>query len=106
MYWLKNGLLGWVVLSSLWGVASIVYDILIVTIGGGVKDTISWQTQQVSVGNPVIPCALGIVVGGLTIHFFKVRDWPWFQHGQPWHFYALGFVLGAVAVAATWTQRG
>jgi hypothetical protein len=104
MFWLKNGLLGWVILSAVWGFLTIVYDILIESITGN-EYTISAQTQAVSVENPVIPAAIGLVVGGLAVHFFKVREWPWFQQGQPWHYYAIGFVAGAILVAATWTQR-
>ena len=104
-WWLTHGLAGWVILSTIWGVATIILDVLIEALTG-TQYTISWQTQQLSIINPVIPTALGLVVGGLTVHFFKVRDWPWMQSGQPWHFYAIGFACGAFLVALCWTQRG
>jgi hypothetical protein len=105
MWWLRHGLAGWTVLSLIWGVATIAYDAAIEAIAG-TQSTISWQAQQASIANPVIPTALGLVVGGLTIHFFKVRAWGWFQEGQPWHDYAAGFLAGAALVALSWTQRG
>ena len=43
MWWLKHGLLGWVVLSAIWGALTIVFDILIEAITGN-EYTISWQT--------------------------------------------------------------
>jgi hypothetical protein len=104
LFWLKNGLLGWVILSALWGALTIIYDILIESITGN-EYTISAQTQAVSVENPVIPAAIGLVVGALACHFFKVREWGWFNTSQPWLYYALGFAAGVVIVAFTWTQR-
>ena len=49
---------------------------------------------------------MGLITGGLVIHFFKVRTMGWFEPGQPWHNWALGFLAGALVVACTWTQRG
>jgi hypothetical protein len=105
-WWLYHGIAGWTVLWLAWGVLSIVYDVLILTIGGGVKSTISWQVQQASIANPVIPVAVGLIIGALTTHFFKLRSEGWFAEGQPWHYWALGFALGAIGVAASWTQIG
>ena len=104
-WWFQNGLAGWAILSTVWGVLSIVYDIAIEAMYG-TQSTISWQTQQVSIANPVVPMAVGLVAGGLACHFFKVRTMGWFEAGQPWHYYAIGFVAGAFLIALTWTQRG
>jgi hypothetical protein len=46
-----------------------------------------------------------MVVGALAVHFFKVRAWAWYHPDQPWTYWLLGFVLGAILVAFTWTQR-
>jgi len=103
-WWFQHGLAGWFVLSLIWGVLTIVYDSLIALWYGG-QDTISWQTQQAALQNPIIPAAIGLVVGGLTVHFFKVRSMGWFEIGQPWHYYALAYACGAFLIALTWTQR-
>lgn len=104
-WWLRNGLAGWFVLTLIWGAVSIIYDTLI-EILTGTRNTISWQTQQAALANPVIPAAVGLIVGGLAVHFFRVRALAMFDASQPWLYYAAGFVAGAVLVGLTWTQRG
>lgn len=104
MNWIKNGLAGWAIMSSIWGLASIIYDITLECMFG--RDaTISWQTQLKSISNPVIPTACGLVIGGLTVHFFVVRSLHWNDAHQPWKFWLCGAVAGGLLVLASWTQR-
>lgn len=104
-WWLRQGLLVWFLLSLLWGAASIVWDAVVQWLSG-VEYTISWQTQQVGKDNPVVPAALGFVVWGLAVHFFKVRSWSWYDERQPLLYWLAGGLIGATFVALTWTQRG
>jgi hypothetical protein len=104
-FWLKNGLIGFVILTGIWGAVVIAFDIAIEATTGN-QFTISWQTQTVSLHNPVIPFAINFVVGGLMVHFFKIRTMGWFEAGQPIHYALIGLLMGAVAVALTWEQRG
>jgi hypothetical protein len=105
MGWLRNGILGWFVLSLAWGLATIVYDVYL-EFWVGNANTISWETQQISKDNPVIPGAIGLVVFGLAVHFWKVREWSWFDPRQPLWYWLVCGLLGATFVALTWTQRG
>lgn len=105
MWWLKNGLAGWFVLTLVWGVLSIAFDTAI-EIVTGTRNTISWEMQLAALANPVIPAAVGLVVGGLAVHFFRVRALALFDARQPWLYYLAGFVAGAVLVGLTWEQRG
>jgi len=102
---LRNGAIGWAILSALWGAASIVYDICLAIMYGD-AETISWQTQLVSYHNPVIPTALGFLTFGLAVHFFKIRTMPWTDTTQPIWYFVGGGLLGAAFVALAWTQRG
>lgn len=104
-WWLRQGLFVWLLLTLLWGAATIVWDVVVLW-ASGVQDTISWQTQVVSRDNPVIPAAVGFLVWGLAVHFWKVRAWGWTDERQPLLYWLLGGILGAVFVALTWTQRG
>ncbi len=104
-WFIRNGLAGWFALSLAWGVASIVFDALVLALAG-VQYTISWQMQQVARGNPVVPFAISFVSGGLMVHFFKVRDLDWCHPDNPIRYAALGLLMGMVAVAFVWTQRG
>ena len=104
-FWLRNGLIGFAILTGMWGLIAIVFDSAIEAATGTI-DTISGQTQQFSIANPVVPAAVGLVTGGLVIHFFKVRDWSWFDPRQPLRDWVIGAVAGMILVAYTWTQRG
>jgi hypothetical protein len=105
MWWLRKALLIWVLLSLIWGALTILLDIVVFALEG-TKFTISWQTQEVSLENPVIPASVGFLVWGLAVHFWKIRAWNWWDTRHPLWYWVAGGLLGAVFVALTWTQRG
>lgn len=105
MWWLKNALCVWFLLSLIWGILTIVLDVIVLWLHGS-RYTISWQTQEVSLENPVIPAAIGFVVWGLAVHFWKIREWSWFDVRHPLWYWLMCGLLGAVFVALTWTQKG
>lgn len=102
-WWLQNGLAGFFLLSLLWGVVCIAYDVAIMWLYG-VKDTISWQTQQAAMKNPIVALAVGLPVGFLGVHFFCSRTLPLFDRGQPWINNAIGVAIGALVAFFYWRQ--
>lgn len=104
-WWLRNAMFTWFVLTLIWGVASIVFDSLVLWLEG-VDFTISWETQLTSIENRVIPAAAGFIVVGLAVHFWKVHRWDWLDSRQPIWAWVVGGLLGGLFVAYTWTQRG
>ncbi len=103
-WWLKNALFTWFVLSLVWGALTIILDGVVLALNGR-EATISWQTREVSLANPVIPASLGFLVWGLAVHFFKIHEWSWLDVRQPFHAWLAGGLLGATFVALFWTQR-
>lgn len=104
-WWFKNALFVWFLLSLVWGVLTITLDVIVLWLHGS-KATISWQCQQVSLDNRVIPGALGFLVWGLAVHFWYIHSWDWHDPRHPLWNWLIGGLMGALFVALTWTQRG
>ena len=103
-WWLNHALLTWVLLSAIWGALTIILDVVVIMTQGN-KGTISYQTQQASLDNPVIPAAVGFLVFGLAWHFWFIHDWSLLDPRHPLWRWVVGGILGSIFVYFFWLQR-